>query len=418
MLATDETSLHAVPPPITRTFAAANDSLQSLHSLISVSSTLRTMADTVDEGLHQLQLNRLQDTKQSLITDLDAQRAGWQPLSQQIDSDTTALVEQEQQLTSAIAESEASINSVSAQLESASKQDQQYFAALASSSLSIDLSLLPPLLLSSHLAHYLRPRDLNNAIRACRRWHRLLDSGPVWRVLCVQLVEQILQQRREQSSHLTSSSSSSSSSHSSSSPHHPAAPSLTLTFTPLQLPTKPRSILTKPEALRAATTIHSRTVDTVMREFEQLSTKQGDEGNEKSLLRVMVDIKRDEVGKKRVMIGEMEASVEAMRQDRAGKAGSIKVMEAQLGVEREKKRLMRSEHAESVRWFEGRVSRVRAVEGGGSKKEERDSLIQKRDVLIRGVEGLERDVKRVTAERDEYEEKIRQLRLKIKQVAW
>ena len=155
-----------------------------------------------------------------------------------------------------------------------------------------------------------------------------------------------------------------------------------------------------------------------MREFEQLSSKQGDEGNEKSLLRVMVDIKRDEVGKKRVMIGEMDERTEAMRRGRAAAARSIKAMEAELSVEREKKRLMRAEHAESVRWFEGRVSRVRALEGGGSRREERDSLIQKRDVLVRGVEGLERDKKRVTAERDEYEEKIRLLRQKIKQVAW
>ena len=44
--------------------------------------------------------------------------------------------------------------------------------------------------------------------------------------------------------------------------------------------------------------------------------------------------------------------------------------------------------------------------------------MQKRDVLLRGVDGLERDIRRVTAERDEYEAKIRQLRQKIKQVAW
>ena len=291
-----------------------------------------------------------------LTTNLDTQRAEWQPLSQQIEADTAALTEQEQQLTTAIDSFEASVNSVTSQLDSASKQDQQYFAALASSSIAIDLSLLPPPLLSSHLASCLRPRDLNTAIRVCRRWHRVLDSGPVWRLLCVQLVEQILHQRREQSAVSSNSSSSSSSPHSTS-------PTFTLTFTPLQLPTKPRSTLTKAESLRAATVLQQRVVDVVMREFEQLSSKQGDEGNEKSLLRVMVDIKRDEVGKKRVMIGEMDDRTEAMRRDRAGKARAIKAMEAQVNVEKDKKQRMRAEHAESVRWFEGRVSRVRALEG-------------------------------------------------------
>ena len=407
--ATGSSFVLPIPPPITATFDFGTASLESLHSLITVSSTLRTLVDTVDERLLHVEIEQLQQIRRSVTSDLSAQRSEWQPLSQQINIDTAALVEQEQQLTAAIASTEASVSTVSSQLSSGMRQDQQYFASLASSSLSVDLSLLPAALLSSHLACYLRPRDLGIAVRVCRRWHQLLDSGLVWRVLCVQLVETIVQQRREQAT-LSSTSSSSSS---------PAtAPSLSLTFTPLQLPTKPRSVLSKQEALRAATAIHQRNVDVVMREFEQLSSKQGDEGNEKSLLRVMVDIKRDEVGKKRVMIGEMDDRTEAMRRDRAAKARSIKAMEAELNVEREKKRLMRAEHGEAVRWFEGRVSRVRALEGGGSRREERDNLIQKKDVLVRGVEGLQRDMKRVTVERDEYEEKIRQLRHKIKQVAW
>ena len=406
---TSESDLLPIPPPISTTFAAADASLHSLHSLITVSSSLRTLVDSVDERLQRVELEQLQSSKQSLTSGLHTQRSEWQPREQQIDSDTAQLVEQEQQLIAAISTAEGSVSAVSSQLDAGSRQDQQYFLSLASSTQSIDLSLLPATLLSSHLACYLRPRDLSNAVRVCRRWHRLLDSGPVWRVLCVQLVETIVQQRREQATLSSTSSSSSDTA---------TAPTFSLTFTPLQLPTKPRSVLSKQEALRAATAIHQRNVDVVMREFEQLSSKQGDEGNEKSLLRVMVDIKRDEVGKKRVMIGEMDDRTEAMRRDRAAKARSIKVMEAELNVEREKKRLMRAEHSESVRWFEGRVSRVRALEGGGSRREERDSLTQKKGVLLRGVEGLKRDMKRVTAERDEYEEKIRQLRQKIKQVAW
>ena len=399
-----------VPAPISSTFASADASLQSLHSLISVSSSLRTLVDSCDSRLQHAELEQLQHSKQALAEQLGSEQSEWQPLSQQLQAETAALVDEEQQLITAISTSEASVDSVSAQLESGHRQDAQYFHSLASSSLSVDLSLLPPALLSSHLACYLRPRELSHAVRVCRRWHRLLDSGPVWRVLCVQLVEGLVHQRREQSAALSNPSSSSSSLH--------ASPVFSLTFTPLQLPTKPRSVLTKAEALRAATSIQQRSVDAVMREFESLSSKQGDEGNEKSLLRVMVDIKRDEVGKKRVMIGEMDDRTEDMRRDRADKARSIKSMEAELGVEREKKRLMRAEHGESVRWFEGRVSRVRALEGGRSRKEERDALLQKKEVLVRGAQGLERDLKRVTAERDEYEDKIRQLRQKIKQVAW
>ena len=405
----NEPMLLPIPPAITTTFASADASLQSLHSLVTVSSSLRTLVDAVDERLQRLDIDRMHDTKQSLTADLSSQRTEWEPRSRQIHTDTAALAEQQQQLTAAIAASKTSVHTVSSQLDGASRQDQQYFAALASRSLSVDLSLLPSSLLSSHLACYLRPRELNSAIRVCHRWRGLLDCGPLWRVLCVQLVELILHQRRE-----TTALSSNSSSSSALSP----SPSLSLAFTPLQLPVKPRSVLSKQEALRAATAIHQRNVDAVMREFEQLSSKQGDEGNEKSLLRVMVDIKRDEVGKKRVMIGEMDDRTEAVRRERAAMARSIKAMEAELSVEREKKRLMRAEHAESVRWFEGRVSRVRALDGGGSRREERDKLVQKRDVLVRGVEGLQRDMKRVTAERDEYEDKIRQLRQKIKQVAW
>ena len=394
-----------LPPSIPATVADAHSALSSLSDQIAVASLLTDLTEALDAHHTTHLLTTLRSTVDSLTSLHSTDSTAWHSLSSHITTESTALTHQSHTLTSTLTSTQSHLDSLTQQLTSATHTDSLYFQRLHSRTAAADLSLLPRHVLL-HLVPFLRPRDLARALTVCRRWHLHLNRGPHWHLLLTHLIAQILHQRHNQHSSASASSA------------PPPLPTFALTFNPTQLVPRPKSLLSKADALRHALAMHQRKVDAVMGEFESLSSKQGDEGNEKSILRVMVDLKRDEVGRRRVMIGEMWAKAERLRVERALIAKQLKQMEAQIGRERELKRTMRAEHAEAQRWFEGRVSRVRALEGGGQRKEERDGLLKKNAVLQRGVEGLKRDIERAMQEKLEYEEKIEQVRRKIQQVVW
>ena len=389
-------------------FLSIDTSLLSLSHSVSIATALFDLTAAIALAHNNRTLASLHASL-SLLSASHAQAEGdWSSLSQRIEAETAALTAQSASLSASLASSRSSLSSLSQQLHAAEHSDAQHILTLLSRDVCSDLTLLPRSVLS-HLIPFLRPRELAVALRVNHRWHRALDDGGLWKLLCIRLIRQILHQRTQQSA---SSAFSASSAPAASAP----PPSFSLTFTPAQLNPKPKSMLSRAEVLKHALTLHQRAVDVVMREFETLSSRQGDEGNEKSLLRVMVDMKRDEVGRKQVMIGEMLAAAERVQRERAARARQLKALEAAMMQERERKRLMNAEHAEAQRWFEQRASRVRAIEGGGSRKEERDSLLQKREVLRRGVDSLKRDIARATEERDEYEFRVSDMRAKVRQV--
>ena len=395
-----------LPSSISATVDDLHSSFSSLSDQIAIASLLTDLTTALDSHHTHHILTHLQATVDLLTSQHASTSTAWLTLSTHIAHDSATLTEQSVTLTSSLSSTQHHLDSLSSQLTSASHADSLYFSRLSSLSTPSDLTLLPRHVLLHNLLPFLRPRDLSRSLTTCRRWHAHLNRGPHWQLLLLPVVRHILHQRANQQSSASASCA------------PPPPPTFTLTFNPTQLNPRPKSLLTKADALRHALAMHQRKVDGVMGEFEALSSKQGDEGNEKSILRVMVDLKRDEVGRRRVMIGEMWEKAERLRVERASIARQLKEMEARIGRERELKRTMRAEHAEAQRWFEGRVSRVRAMEGGGQRKEERDGLVKKNAVLQRGVEGLKRDIERALQEKQEYEEKIEEVRRKVKQVIW
>ena len=395
-----------LPSSITSTTAEVQSSLSSLSSLIAVSSVLADLTTALDSH-HSLHLfSRLQSVVTSLESTHSDASSEWTAAAALIATETSSLSSLSNSLSSSLSASQSRLDALTVQLDAAAAADSQYFHLLRQRTAASDLTLLPRRVLL-RLVPFLRPRELARALRVSRRWRAHLDRGQHWKALLLPVIIQLLQQRFTQSQASASAAT-----------PPPPPPTFSLTFTPLQLNPRPKAVLSKAEVLRNALALHQRKVDAVMGDFEALSSKQGDEGNEKSILRVMVDLKRDEMGRRRVMIGEMWEKAEALRGERAAIARQLKALELRIHRERDLKRGMRAEHAEAQRWFEGRVSRVRAMEGGGSKKEERDGLLKKTAVLVRGVEGLQRDIARARQEKAEYETKIAELRQKIKQVVW
>ena len=402
----DSTDPSSIPPAIPIAVSTISTSLASLSDSISVSSLLTDLTTALDSHHTTHLLAALQRTLSSLTASHSAATSEWSALSPLLAQQYSDLSHESDALTASLRLTQSELDALITDLNAAVHDDGRYFLLLQQRRAARDVSLLPGTVLL-RVVSYLRPKELARALCVSHRWRATLDRGLHWKVLLVRVIIQVLHQRFAATTSAAAAKS-----------EPPPPPTFTLTFTPLQLNPRPKSLLSKADALRHALSLHQRKVDVVMGEFESLSSKQGDESNEKSILRVMVDLKRDEVGRRRVMIGEMWEKAEALRVQRAAVARQLKDLERRISHERDLKRTMRGEHAEAQRWFEGRVSRVRAMEGGGQKKEERDGLIKKNGVLTRGVDGLRKDIEKASLEKREYEDKIAELKAKVKQVVW